>query len=190
MPRRLRSILALVLGVRSLSALGTLRSGVRSIRPIARTIVRQPAGLRLGSSLYDADGSGVWTFAGCNLPLSTILAVHFRDGPMPVHQTPHCRHFRALLAEEWLRSETRTGEVEYLEYQEAQHGYSRRKLDARLRQNRLLVDSYLAGARFTVLAKPGPRGTWVLQDGFHRTALVLAAEMEDSIAARIMARQA
>ena len=109
---------------------------------------------------------------------------------MPIHATPHFRHFRELLAENWLNSETRAGEVEYLEYQAAQHGYSRRKLDVRLRQNRLLVEAYLAGARFTVLAKPGARGTWILQDGFHRTALVLAAGMEDVIAARIIARSA
>lgn len=190
MQRRRFSRLTLVLGSRILISRAALRSGVRIVRPIARTIVRQPAALRLGLARYDADGSGVWTFAGCNLSLSMIHAIHFRDGPMPVQLTPHFRYFRELLAQEGVSSETKAGEIEYVGYQAAQHGYSRPKLEARLRQNRLLVEAYLAGARFTVLAKPGPRGTWILLDGFHRTALVLAAGMEDFIAARIIARQA
>lgn len=85
-----------------------------------------------------------------------------------------------------MSSATRPGEIEYLDYQIAQYGYSRQELDARLRRNRQLVKAYLAGAHFTVLAKPGPSGTWTLIDGFHRAALVAAAGKEDSIRARIM----
>lgn len=164
----------------------TLGGAVKASRIVARTISpRRPAGLSFSLVQYDAGWKQSLTLVGCDLPLSMLWGVHFLDGPMPLQETPHLRYFAELLTDEWLSAEIRPGEIEYLKYMTAQHCYSQRERDARLLRNRLLVEAYLAGARFTVLAVPGPRGTWILQDGFHRAALVLAAGKEGVIRARI-----
>ena len=163
----------------------TLRRTVRASRIVARTISRRPAGLSFSLVQYDAGWKQYLTLVGCDLPLSMVWAQHFLDGPMPLQETPHLRYFTELFTDEGLSAETPPGEIEYLEYMTAQYCYSQRERDARLLRNRRLVEAYLAGARFTVLAKPGPRGTWILQDGFHRAALVLGAGKESIISARI-----
>jgi hypothetical protein len=128
---------------------------------------------------------GILTFARAVLPISSLRAIHFKLGRQPIQATPHFHYFSSeLWGQSSIRHRRNQDAVnDYLTYIRNQYG-EMADANSRIRANGRLLRAQKDGASFCVTVRPIRGDLWEIRDGFHRVAL-LAAANSGRVAVRI-----
>ena len=116
------------------------------------------------------------------VPASSLHAIHYEFGPVPICSTPHFRFARALI--EGAKSSKEKNE--WRAYIAAQHGVSVKALDVWERKFRYLVR--VSGKRRTLflIKVREDTGALTILDGFHRAATMAARSRHATIECLIL----